>query len=490
MKSRIVPALAGFLVLVAVASAAPTLIDYQGRLADAGGNPVNGKRAMSFAIYSAATGGTLLWNESYGAVSVYDGLFHVLLGSGTALTSGVFSADERWLQITVAGEVLTPRTRIASVAYALQAQNAVTANQAVSATTAVNANFATTAGSAPETNWISSGANIHRPSGNVGIGTPSPGGPLHVYRAADLDAFFEADSGDTTVFVDGADDAAVAFRKSGIDKGIVGYRTIGDYFYLWNGGYVVLKGGNLGVGEEAPATRLHVAGNVTVNQKILAADSGGLELATSNGLTRLFIADSGRVGLGTLTPGSAVHVLVTNGNADLTVDSYGADAHVKIDAATGTPAVEFLENHVTKATVGYSIASDYAYINEGGSNVVFDNGRVGIGTTAPSNSLTVNGSVSVSGPCYGTWPRPAYDSGWIAVTGSIHHLTHNVGGDVDNYVVDMQFKTLSGLVNRAVGLDIDGSEAYGGCYQALTTNSLQLIFAIETDFRIRIWTYK
>ncbi len=338
--------------------------------------------------------------------------------------------------------------------------------------------------------WARNGSVISYSDGNIGVGTAAPGGAMHVYRATnELHAYFESDAGDAQLYVDGTDDASVTFRRVGADKGTIGYRNLGDYLFLWNGGYVVLKAGDLGVGTGTPETKLHVVGDITVNQKIIADDSGGLELATDEGMTRLRVADDGKIGIGTALPASALHVFATNGNTVLTVDSYNGDARVNVDAATGTPAVVFLRDHAVQATVGYSIASNYVFINEGGSNVVFDNGKVGIGTTSPSNSLTVNGSVSVSGPCYGTFPRPAYDSGWLVIP-LVTTLQHNVGGNVDNYVVDIQFKDDGHLGINKTSL-ING-DAAGGFYSNLDANSVVLWAFGEyaEQGRLRIWTYQ
>ena len=94
-----------------------TTVNYQGRLAAPDGTPKNGTFGMTFAIYDAASGGNLVWGpESHSAVPVTNGLFNVGLGS---LTSGgipttVWNGD-RYLQITVGGETLTPRELIRSV---------------------------------------------------------------------------------------------------------------------------------------------------------------------------------------------------------------------------------------------------------------------------------------------------------------------------------------------------------------------------------------
>ncbi len=92
----------------------PNQINYQGYLADAGGSPLDGTYGISFAIYDNATLGNLIWGpESHPAVSVSSGLFFVMIGSQTAggIPSSLWQAD-RYLEISVAGEILAPRLRM------------------------------------------------------------------------------------------------------------------------------------------------------------------------------------------------------------------------------------------------------------------------------------------------------------------------------------------------------------------------------------------
>lgn len=108
----------------------PMLLNYQGRLADPTGNPKDGTFSMQFAVYDAETLGNQLpsaspWNETQN-VTVTNGVFNVLLGNVTALPTDLFaggpsdaSGPLRYLQVTVGGEVLAPRRRIASAAYAI-----------------------------------------------------------------------------------------------------------------------------------------------------------------------------------------------------------------------------------------------------------------------------------------------------------------------------------------------------------------------------------
>ncbi|HNT73528.1 MAG TPA: hypothetical protein PKH77_00775 [Anaerolineae bacterium] len=107
--------------------AAPT-INYQGRLADSAGNPINDTVAMQFALYDAATDGSVLWGpESHPTVPVSEGLFSIGLGSQTAggIPTSILSGDV-WLEITVDGETLMPRELLRAAPYAMQASVALT----------------------------------------------------------------------------------------------------------------------------------------------------------------------------------------------------------------------------------------------------------------------------------------------------------------------------------------------------------------------------
>jgi len=100
----------------AAPGASATTVNYQGRLADSDGNPLDGVYGMTFALYDAPTGGNPIWTESHTAVTVSDGLFSVGLGSQTpgGIPTSVWDGD-RYLEITVGGETLSPRELIRSV---------------------------------------------------------------------------------------------------------------------------------------------------------------------------------------------------------------------------------------------------------------------------------------------------------------------------------------------------------------------------------------
>ncbi|MFA6217600.1 MAG: hypothetical protein WDL87_08150 [Candidatus Omnitrophota bacterium] len=102
-------------------AAVPHLINYQGRLTDTSGQPLEGTYSLTFRIYDAETAGNLLWEEIQPAVVVQKGIFNVLLGSVTNLNLAFDKAY--FLEIKVGSEVMAPRQRMASAAYAMRSEN-------------------------------------------------------------------------------------------------------------------------------------------------------------------------------------------------------------------------------------------------------------------------------------------------------------------------------------------------------------------------------
>lgn len=110
------------------AGAVPRLINYQGRLTDSAGAPLNGSYRVSFKIYDAESGGALLWQETHNGVVVQKGLVSLLLGSVNELN---LAFDEGYyLEIKVEDDVLSPRQYLAAAGYAIRAATAEYASKA------------------------------------------------------------------------------------------------------------------------------------------------------------------------------------------------------------------------------------------------------------------------------------------------------------------------------------------------------------------------
>ena len=122
----------------------PPLINYQGQLTDANGNPQTGIKKLEFNIYDASSGGNKIWGpQTFATVPLINGRFNVLLGTtdakGMAITSA-FGAGNRYLGISVDNAVdIVPRQQILSTPFAVQAQHAVEADHSTNADNANNA---------------------------------------------------------------------------------------------------------------------------------------------------------------------------------------------------------------------------------------------------------------------------------------------------------------------------------------------------------------
>ncbi len=142
----------------------PRAITYQGRLLN-DNVPADGIYDLQFALYDAATGGMEVGSAvNVEDVDVVEGYFTVDLDFG----ENAFNGDPRWLQISVRPgdsswtyNLLQPRQRVAPTPYALQVLNGSGAGGG-------------------DSDWTTSGSNIYRLSGNVGIGTSSPSTDLDV----------------------------------------------------------------------------------------------------------------------------------------------------------------------------------------------------------------------------------------------------------------------------------------------------------------------
>lgn len=98
-----------------IAANVASQMNYQGRLTDASGLPLDGVYPMRFQIYDNASTGTLYWDSGTVNVTVDDGLFNTALN----VSAPVFDGRGLWLRIYVNGEWLSPRQALLPAPYAL-----------------------------------------------------------------------------------------------------------------------------------------------------------------------------------------------------------------------------------------------------------------------------------------------------------------------------------------------------------------------------------
>lgn len=92
-----------------------TAFTYQGRLQE-GGVPVTGSYKMAFSLWDAEVGGAQIGTTiTDGGVPVGEGLFAAELDFG----ADAFDNADRWLEIAIEGEVLSPRQPVSRAPYAI-----------------------------------------------------------------------------------------------------------------------------------------------------------------------------------------------------------------------------------------------------------------------------------------------------------------------------------------------------------------------------------
>jgi len=143
----------------------PQGFNYQAIARDAGGNPIaNTAMPVKITIQSEQTGGTVFWEELHSSVSTNNfGMLTVVVGQGVKQsgTAATF-ADIDWS--------VTPKYIKTEIYYGGWKEMGVSPLWSVP--------YAHMSKSSEQ--WQSSGSNLYRTTGNVGIGTNSPAGKLSI----------------------------------------------------------------------------------------------------------------------------------------------------------------------------------------------------------------------------------------------------------------------------------------------------------------------
>ena len=330
----------------------------QGVLRDPAGRTVqNGSHSVTFKLYDAESGGTELWSEVHGSLTTEHGVFTALLGESSAL-SGVSFVDPMWIGITVDdGNEISPRMALVN---------------------------------SPSANAVSGYSNVLPSTGNVGIGTKNPQFSLEINGSAPYVGFTDSDGG-----------SVWSLGNYGLNR-----------FTVLEGSderFVIAEGGNVGVGTTAPVAPLHVAGTTYLEDRIMLMRPGGhnyidfnnsynlnvrsMTTGSSDVVDIMTIEPSGDVGIGT-EPTEKLEVYgnmkLSNGGALIFSDGTSLSSASLSGSASSvsTPGNALITADADEAGTGE------VQFKTGTSTdmVVTNDGKVGIGTTAPTTHLEVSGS--------------------------------------------------------------------------------------------------
>ncbi len=111
----------------AQAATPPKTIEYHAYVTSSSGVPLEGSHKIQLGLFTAASGGSPVWQETQLAVPITAGACSILMGSVTPIPPGVFDGNPLWIETAIDDTTLAPRRAIATVPYAFHAGMADTA---------------------------------------------------------------------------------------------------------------------------------------------------------------------------------------------------------------------------------------------------------------------------------------------------------------------------------------------------------------------------
>jgi len=364
---------------------APQMINYQGKLV-LNGTPLRTPTEITFTIFDAASGGTPLWSEKQLVTPTTDGVFTVILGKVNPFPKDLFTkTGKRFLAMNIGNNPPLPqRVQLTSVAYALNAARADTAQVA----------FAANRLDAPD--GIPTNAVFVDKDGNVGIGTTRPEAKVQIGNILIAGGSVV----DKDVLVVTA--AAKAFPESD------GTIATSDNNWSSNGAYwaspMIYRskrfpdaGGGIFPNDNFGELMLQGTSHGNVyNRGISFITTPNDNDATSPAI-RMRVDPNGNVGIGTTSPLAPFHVAFNEpSSAGITIEntaSGGRRYGLAVSAnASSVPQGSFFIGDQTSGTEHLVISAS---------------GNVGIGTVNPTERLVVAGNIQATGKVCGNIQCPS-----------------------------------------------------------------------------------
>jgi len=327
----------------------------QGVLRDANGKAVQDNQYdLTFKIYDAETGGIVLWEETQ-TVDVVNGVYSVVLGSQTSMSSLDFN-QQYWLAVAIGGQEMTPRVELTLSPYALATMEGLT--------------------------------NVFPSSGNVGIGTASPDAKLQItstnndhlklnYSSSFYWNIYRNSSDGYLKFDDGQNGNAFTVSTDG--KVGIGTASPERMLHVKTPNDFMIGGSRLTMRNNSAGPLPYIEWRKNNNDRLMYLGWGDgstyTELSLENGAN--LAIRGGNVGIGTINPKYQLHV-------------YGG----------GIAATVLMQNSRGKAEIHSDNNNLYLDAGDDGADVTVlgSNGNFGIGTLSPSAKLDVNGYIAANMP--------------------------------------------------------------------------------------------
>lgn len=344
----------------------PRLIKFSAIAKDASGQPRTGTIGVTFSIYASQEGGAPLWMETQNLELDAHGHYAALLGSSQSagMPLDLFSTGEpRWLgaKVELPGEVEQPRVLLVSVPYALKASDADTvggmpASAFVLAPTSSGAK-ASGPGSPKSQEAASKGSPEFSSSGQTGYI------PVFTDNSGDI--------ADSVIYQNPSGNVGIGYSNPVSAKLVVGAPSGGP----------VLNASNLR--DTDFFITLTTPGANPPFTQFGPSSTSNLALAVG-GAPKLWIANSGHVGIGTTNPVSADLVVVSPTGGAVFNGSNAVDTDFFVSLTPPHATVPYTQ-------FGPSVDSNLALAVGGNPYFWITNtGTVGVDTTAPDTAYSLD----------------------------------------------------------------------------------------------------
>lgn len=356
--------------------------------------------------------------------------------------------------------------------------NAIEDKVGTGASTPVTGSVLTGTGSGTSA-WSTDPLSVDATNSRVGIGTTSPGEPLHIVTSSD-DAFLKQENGTTTTF-SGPDSA---------NTGLYGTSSNHDTRFITNNTERVRidTSGNVGIGTASPAQALEVEGQVVIGagDDITpdATGNGHLKI-DGNAYSSFFTMDGTGTWIGN-NSNSRSMILATDETARLTVSGTGlvgigtTSPSKELDVhGTSNPEVRILSTDASDPSLVFGDSADGArasiYYDTSDNRLIFrgynnnnrmtidSSGKVGIGTITPQTALEVENGIITSRSTSGGTNTVGTDKGIALVCGEMNTTSQFTPGllfgSTDSAFTTTNPKYNAGIFGRAdetYGSDTDG----------------------------------